>query len=220
MPAMKKWIHLAGVAGVLAGGCSEQPDPGAGSDGWSGVVLFLGDSLTDGHALGRRQAYPTLIQEKIHARGWSFEVVNAGVSGDRSADGLRRLDGLLKRPVAVLVLALGINDAFGGVPTEDMEQNLQRIIDRAREAHPGLKLVIAGTRLEGVWRLGYGSEFEEVFPRLARANDAVLIPSLLAGVAGKADLNMPDGLHPNAAGHALMAENMWKALEPVLAGLR
>lgn len=180
------------------------------------VVLFLGTSLTAGLGLPSDQAYPALIQTKIDSAALNFRVVNAGVSGETSAGGLRRMDWLLREPVAVLVLELGANDMLRGQDVDAMRANLQEIIDRTRAAHPAAGIVIAG--LQAAPNLGepYTSEFAETFVELARDNDAALIPFLLDGVAAVPELNQADGNHPNAEGQMLVAENVWRVLGPVL----
>lgn len=180
------------------------------------AVLFLGTSLTAGMGLSADEAYPALIQAKIDSAGLTFRVVNAGVSGETSAGGLRRIDWLLRQPLAVLVLELGANDMLRGQDIPAMRANLQEIIDRTQAAQPEARIVIAG--MVAAPNLGevYGAEFEAVFPELAAANGAALIPFLLEGVAGVPELNQPDGNHPTAEGQAIVADNVWVVLEPVL----
>jgi acyl-CoA thioesterase-1 len=179
-------------------------------------VVFLGDSLTDGYHLPRSRSYPALVERRILARGWPFTVVNAGVSGDTSVDGLERLDDLLENRVDVLVLALGINDVLQGLPPERTRENLQRIIDRTRTRYPDAGVVLAGMRLWETWPGADARRFQALYPELARENGAALVPFLLEGVAGRTALNLEDGLHPNARGHELMAETVWNTLGPVL----
>lgn len=180
------------------------------------TVLFFGNSLTAGYGLDASQAFPALIQGKITARGWPFKVVNAGLSGDTTAAGLRRIDWLLQRPVTVLVLELGINDGLRGLPLDEVKKNLQTIIDRTRHKYPQAALVLAGMQLPPNFGPEYRRRFQRLFPELAAANGAALIPFLLEGVGGVPDLNLPDGIHPTAAGHQIIAENVWPVLEPVL----
>jgi acyl-CoA thioesterase I len=179
-------------------------------------ILALGDSLTDGYGLPRSAAYPALVAEKIRAAGYPFEVVNAGVSGDTTAGGLRRLPTLLRQPVDVLVLELGINDAFRGVPVDQMRANLQAIIDRTRERNPNVAIVIAGMQLPLFGADSYVRAFGEMYAELAEKNDAALIPYFLAGVGGDPALNLGDRIHPNAAGQRVLAETVWRVLEPLL----
>jgi len=184
------------------------------------VVLFLGTSLTAGLGVTSEQAYPALIQTKIDSVGLDFRVVNAGVSGETSAGGLRRIDWLLGQPVAVLVLELGANDMLRGQDIAAMRSNLQQIIDRTREAHPGARIVIAGMRAAPNLGEPYGSEFAATFVQLAEENGAALTPFLLDGVAGVPELNQPDGNHPTAEGQSIVADNVWAVLEPLLRELQ
>jgi acyl-CoA thioesterase-1 len=181
------------------------------------VVLFLGTSLTAGEGVPEDDAYPALIQQKIDSAGLDYQVVNAGVSGQTSAGGLRELEWILpRRRVDVLVLELGANDGLRGQSVDSMQANLQTIIDRTRAADPGVAIVIAGMEAPPNMGSRYTARFRAVFPRLARSNHAALIPFLLEGVAAVADLNQPDGIHPTVAGHRILADNVWRALEPVL----
>ena len=145
-------------------------------------------------------------------------MVNAGVSGDTSAGGLRRVDWLVRLPIAVLVLELGGNDMLRGLDVDDLRENLRKIIDRIRDAHPETRLVVAGMRAARNLGSDYVRRFEAVYPQLAREYDAVLIPFTLEGVAGVASLNQADGIHPTAEGHRKIAEMFWQALDPVLPG--
>jgi acyl-CoA thioesterase-1 len=183
------------------------------------VILVLGDSITAGYGLDLSQAYPALLQQRIDSRGWRFKVVNAGQSGDTSAGGLNRLDWLLRNRIDVLVLELGANDGLRGLPTETTRKNLQAIIDRTRKKYPDARIVIAGMKVPPNMGRDYGDKFEAVYPALARANKATLIPFILEGVGGVRELNLPDGMHPTAKGHEIVAGNVWKVLEPVLRSL-
>lgn len=182
-------------------------------------MLFLGTSLTAGMGLSSDQAYPALIQAKIDSAGLAFRAVNAGVSGETSAGGLRRIDWLLQQPLAVLVLELGANDMLRGQDVPAMRANLQEIIDRTRAAHPEARIVIAGMRAAPNLGQRYAGAFEATFAELAESNGAALIPFLLEGVAGVPELNQPDGNHPTAEGQEIVAGNVWAVLEPVLRGI-
>jgi acyl-CoA thioesterase-1 len=183
------------------------------------VVLFLGDSITAGYGLDSFEAYPELIRKKIDAKGWNFKVVNAGQSGDTSAGGLSRVDWILKNKVDVLVLELGGNDGLRGLPVAEMKKNLQAIIDRTKQRYPDAKIVVAGMKLPPNMGRDYGRQFEAVFSDLAKKNHALLIPFVLEGVGGVQKLNQSDALHPTAKGHQIVANNVWKVLEPVLRSL-
>lgn len=181
------------------------------------AVLFLGTSLTAGYGLADpERGFPGLIQATIDSAGLPFRVVNAGVSGDTSAGGLARLDWLLRSPVRVLVLELGANDGLRGQAPNALRANLSEIIRRLRERYPDAEVIVAG--MEAPPNLGerYTDAFRDVFAEVAQAEDAELIPFLLADVAGVAELNQADGIHPTEAGHAVIAERVWSTLQPVL----
>ena len=180
------------------------------------VIVFLGTSITAGYGLEESQAYPALIQDRIDEAGLDYRVINAGVSGDTSAGGLRRLAWLLRLPVSVLVLELGANDMLRGQDVEQLRANLETILEQTRETHPGVGLVVAGMRAAPNLGLEYGTRFDAVYPALASSHDAALIPFLLEDVAARRHLNQADGIHPTAEGHVLIAERVWKTLEPVL----
>jgi acyl-CoA thioesterase-1 len=180
------------------------------------VVLCLGTSLTAGYGLPLEQAFPALVQQRIDAAGLDYRVVNAGVSGDTSAGGRRRIDWLLRLPVAVLVLELGANDMLRGQDPVALRENLQAIVDRTRAAHPDARLLVAGMRAAPNLGARYARAFDAVYPELARANAGVLLPFLLDGVAGDPALNQLDGIHPTAEGHRRIAEALWRTLAPLL----
>jgi acyl-CoA thioesterase-1 len=180
------------------------------------LILFLGTSLTAGLGLDPSEAYPSLVQRKLDAAGLRYRVVNAGVSGETSAGALRRIDWLLRQPVAVLVLETGANDGLRGQDPETTRANIQAILDAARRRDPAPRLVIAAMEALPNYGEAYRRRFRAIYPELARANGATLVPFLLDGVAGDAALNQPDGIHPTAEGQARVAENVWKALRPVL----
>jgi acyl-CoA thioesterase-1 len=184
-----------------------------------GTILFLGDSITAGFGLDPSQAFPALIQKKIDARRWRFQIVNAGQSGDTSAGGLGRLDWLLKNRVEILVLELGANDGLRGLPVETTRKNLQAIIDHTKRKYPEAKVILAGMKVPPNMGGDYGRKFEAVFAELAKKNHAPLIPFILEGVGGVRELNLADGVHPTARGQEMVAANVWKVLEPVLLSL-
>ena len=177
-------------------------------------IVFLGDSLTAGLGLPREQAVPSLIQERLHAEGYPYEVVNAGVSGDTSAGGLSRLDWSLEGDVGILVIELGANDGLRGLPVSQMQRNLSEIITRAQQR--GITVILAGMEAPPNYGIAYTSEFRRVFRDLADQHDVALVPFYLEGVAGVPSLNSSDGIHPNAAGARIVAETLWRALDPVL----
>lgn len=179
------------------------------------TILVLGDSLSDGFMLPRSQTYPALLAERLRKSGLDFEVINASQSGGTSAGGVSRITPHLKRKIDILVVQLGINDAFRAVPVSQIRSNLQAIIDRTKERYPGCEMVIAGMQLPVETQDGYVRAFGEMYQELADANNAALVPYLLAGVGGVPGLNLPDRIHPNAAGQKILADNVWRALEPV-----
>ena len=180
------------------------------------ALVFLGDSLTAGFGLQPSEAFPALIAEKVRAAGLPFEVQNAGLSGDTSAGALRRVDWLLQRPIAVLVIELGGNDGLRGLSVKSLKTNLQKLIDKAKAKNPALKIVITGMQIPPNLGADYAADFTRVYAELARENNAVLIPFLLQGVGGHRDLNQPDMIHPTAAGHRIVADLVWRTLEPIL----
>jgi len=180
------------------------------------VVLFLGNSLTAGYGLAAEQAFPALIQQRIDAAGLRFRVVNAGVSGDTSAGGLRRVDWLLRQPIAILVLELGANDMLRGQSVESMRSNLRGILGKVRAARPNVRFVVAGMRAAPNLGPVYGRAFEASFELIASEHDAALIPFLLEGVAGDTALTQPDGIHPTALGYERVASVVWETLGPLL----
>jgi acyl-CoA thioesterase-1 len=212
-----------------AAGCADRPpdvpptdaaaDPAPAASGESRpVVLFLGTSLTAGYGLPTPDlAFPAIIQAKLDSAGYNLRVVNAGISGESSAGALARIDWLMDRErVAVLVVETGANDGLRGQDPDSVKARIQAIFDRARQEDPPPKLVLAG--MEALPNLGrdYVRRFREIYPELARANDAALVPFLLTDVAGVDSLNQGDGIHPTAAGQRVVAETVWRVLESVL----
>jgi acyl-CoA thioesterase-1 len=183
-------------------------------------VVVLGDSIAAGFGVEPEEAYPALIQEKIESAGLNFKVTNAGLSGDTSAGGLRRIDWLLRQKIDVLVLELGGNDGLRGIAPETTSTNLQGIIDKVRASNPDTKILIAGMEMPGSMGHDYTTQFRKVFAGLAEKNKVALLPFLLEGVGGKPELNQPDRIHPTAQGHKIVAENVWKALKPLLTSER
>jgi acyl-CoA thioesterase I len=180
------------------------------------TVLFVGTSLTAGYGVGAERAYPAVLQQMIDSAGLPFRVVNAGISGETSAGGLRRIDWSLQQPADVLVLELGANDALRGLDPGHMRSNLDAILARARELHPRIAIVIAGMEAPPNLGADYARRFRDVFTDLARQYDAALVPFLLEGVAAEPSLNLEDGIHPNVEGHRRVAGNVWVVVEPVL----
>jgi len=180
------------------------------------TLLILGDSLAAGYGLDPAEAFPALLQKRVDDAKLAITVVNAGVSGDTTAGGLRRMDWMLRRPVDILLLELGGNDGLRGLSPDATRTNLVQIIRKTRERNPSAAVVIAGMQMPPNMGEDYGVRFREVFPQVARDERANLMPFLLEGVGGIAELNQPDQIHPTAAGHAIIASNLWIILEPVL----
>ncbi len=179
-------------------------------------VVVLGDSLTAGYGLpSKDDAFPALLQQKVDAEGLGYEVVNMGVSGDTSAGGLRRLDWALEGDVRVLVVALGANDGLRGLGPDQMKANLAQTIDRARGR--GARVLLCGMEAPPNLGADYTAQFRRAYQDLAREKGVVFLPFLLDGVAGVAALNQNDGIHPNHAGTARVADLVWTSLRPMLA---
>ena len=202
-----------GVSLFLSGG--GLPDARAAETPAKSLV-FLGDSLTAGFGVQPTEAFPALVAEKISAAGLPFEVQNAGLSGDTSAGGLRRIDWLLQRPIDVLIIELGANDGLRGLDLKSMKANLQAIIDKAKAKNSSVKIILAGMQVPPNLGPEYAAGFQRVYAELARDNNATLIPFLLEGVGGQRELNQADLIHPSAAGHRIIADLVWRTLEPML----
>lgn len=181
-------------------------------------ILFFGDSLTAGFGLrdASSEAFPALIQKKIDAERWPYEVVNAGLSGDTTAGGLSRLDYWLGGPVDVFVLELGINDLMRGVPPPAIFNNLDAIVQRVKLKNPRAALALMGMEIPQIFSVPVAEEFRGLFRKLATKHKMIFVPFFLEGVAGQVHLNLPDGLHPSAKGYQVIAENVWPVLKPLL----
>jgi acyl-CoA thioesterase-1 len=180
------------------------------------VILFFGDSLTAGYGLSTEEAFPALIEKKFSKKGKPAKIVNAGLSGETSAGGLTRIDWILRQPIDVFVLELGANDGLRGLPIDQTEKNLQAIINKVKAKYPNVKIVIAGMMVPPNMGPDYTSKFQKIFGTLAKKNNAVLIPFLLEDVAGDEKLNQADGIHPNIEGHRIVAETVYKFLDPLI----
>jgi len=183
------------------------------------VILFIGTSLTAGLGLDPDQAYPAVVARRLDSLGENYEVVNAGVSGETSADARRRMGWLLRRPAAVIVLETGANDGLRGLGASALRENLQAIIDTVKAVEPGARIILAGMEAPPNMGPQYTAQFRATFPGLAKENGLALIPFLLAGVGGVDTLNQADGIHPNVRGAELVASNVMRVLLPVLASL-
>lgn len=180
------------------------------------TILFFGNSLTAGYGVSPAEAFPALIGKKIDSLHLSYQVVNAGLSGETSADGKSRISWVLQQPVSIFVLELGGNDGLRGIPLPGTTANLQAIIDSVKTHYPDAKIVLAGMQIPPNMGIDYSTAFRNIFPKLATANHAALIPFLLQNVGGIPQLNQADGIHPTAAGHRIVAQNVWQVLGPLL----
>ncbi len=189
----------------------------APNDAWP-LVVCLGDSLTEGFSIAPESAYPPRVEAELRANGWpTVEVVNAGVSGSTTASAPGRLRWQLRRKPDVLLLALGANDGLRGLDIEESKKNLSATIDLAQEN--GIVVLLAGMRMPANYGPDYVKRFAEIFPELAREKDVALLPFLLEGVAASTELNLADGIHPNAKGYGIVARTVAEALRPVLDAL-
>src|SRR6478609_8703218 len=182
----------------------------------SKTILFFGDSLTAGYGLSPEEAFPALIEKEFNKDGKPCKVVNAGLSGETSAGGLSRIDWILRQPMDVFVLELGGNDGLRGLPIDQTKKNLQAIIDKVKSKYPKVKIVMTGMMVPPNMGKSYSDEFKKIYPTMAQKNKASLVPFLLEGVAGNEKLNQADGIHPNAEGHRIVANNLIAFLRPLL----
>ena len=202
-----------GVPEAASQGVEATPAPEAEASSLL-TLVFLGDSLTAGYGLTEEEAFPALLGEKLDEAGLSMRVVNAGESGATSAGGLARLDWLLRQEPALIVVGLGGNDGLRGLDLPAMEANLRAIVERSREG--GARVLLLGMMIPPNMGPEYSEGFQEVYPRVAEELEVPFVPFLLEGVAGDPAFNLPDGIHPNAEGQRLLAENVWPYLEPLV----
>lgn len=180
------------------------------------LIMFFGNSLTAGMGLDTEDAFPELIQDKLDSLELSYQVINAGLSGETTASGKNRLEWVLNQKIDVFVLELGANDGLRGVPLNETRNNLQAIIDFVREKNPDVKIVLAGMQIPPNLGTDYTVGFRKIFPELADKNNVELIPFLLQDVAGIPELNQGDGIHPNEEGQKIVAQNVWEVLKEIL----
>lgn len=221
-------LMIAGLIGIsmILGGCggptgpAPAPAPPAASPVAAStpdarpVIVAFGDSLTAALGLGEEQSYTTLLQRKIDEGGYRYRVVNAGVSGDTTAGGLRRIDWAMEGDVRYLILELGGNDALRGLPVAEMKKNLAEMIEKAQSR--GAKVILAGMEAPPNMGEEYTRDFRLAYRDLAAKYKLAFIPFVLEGVGGNPQLNQPDGIHPNAEGEKVFTENVWRALKPLL----
>lgn len=180
------------------------------------TILFFGDSITAGYGIDLEEAFPALIGERLDSLQLPYRAVNAGLSGETSAGGLRRVDWVLRQGVDLFVLELGGNDGLRGIDPETTKENLQQIINRVRESHPNALLLLTGMQAPPNMGESYTQRFQQIFQELAEENELDFMPFILERVAGDPDLNLPDGIHPTAEGHRIIADHLWEYLRPML----
>ena len=180
------------------------------------VILFYGNSLTAGYGLDPAESFPSNIESKIDSLGLPYTVVNAGLSGETTSGGLKRLDWVMKQDVDIFVLELGANDMLRGLPLEQTRKNLAGIIEKVRAKDPSIKIALAEMMAPPNMGADYIKEFTQIYKDLSSADDVTFIPFFLEGVAGDPNLLLPDGKHPNAAGQVIVADNIWKTLKDIL----
>ena len=221
------WKPVLAALALAAAACGAKPEPPATSTAAANAtpatantpastrprIVALGDSLTAGLGLAPDQAYPALLQARLKSAGLDYEVINAGVSGDTSAGGLERLEWALQGNVKILIVALGGNDALRGLPADALAANLSQIIERARARQIGV--ILAGMEAPPNYGRDYIVSFHKVYPALAEKYQVAFVPFLLQNVAGLAELNQADGIHPTPAGARIVADNVWAVLKPL-----
>lgn len=181
------------------------------------VILFFGNSLTAGYQLQPEEAFSALIQNRLDSLGYDYNVVNAGVSGETTAGGNSRIDWVLQQQhIDIFMLELGGNDGLRGMPIQETTENLKSIIDKVQAKDPDTKIILAGMMIPPNMGAAYSEEFKNIFPQVAEEKGVYLLPFLLKDVAGETSLNLQDGIHPNAKGHKIVAENVWEVLKPIL----
>ncbi|MEX0721951.1 MAG: arylesterase [Balneolaceae bacterium] len=179
-------------------------------------ILMFGDSITAGLGVDSKQAFPAILQDKIDSLDLNYHVINAGLSGETSAGGVRRIDWVLQRDIDIMILELGANDGLRGIDPSSTKENLQQIIDKALEKNPDMEIIIAGMQVPPNLGTDYAEQFKTLYVDLAEENNLKLIPFILEGVGGEEELNQPDGIHPTAEGHKVIAEVVWEILKPII----
>jgi acyl-CoA thioesterase-1 len=179
-------------------------------------IVFFGNSLTAAYQLSPEQGFTAIVQRKIDSLGLPYACVNAGLSGETTADGVHRLEWVLEQPVDIFVLELGGNDALRGLPVAESKKNLATMLDLVKAKYPDCQLVVAGMLAPPNLGAAYTNAFRDMYPDVAKSKGATLIPFLLEGVGGDPSLNLPDGIHPNVEGHKIVAETVWRYLKPLL----
>lgn len=180
------------------------------------TILVFGDSIAAGFGVDPEQAFPAVLQEKIDSVGLNYDVINGGLSGETSAGGLRRITWVLQRKVDIMILELGGNDGLRGIDLSNTKENLRQIIIRAQEKNPDIQIIIAGMQVPPNLGIEYTTEFVNLYPSLAEENNLPLIPLILDKVGGYDQFMQPDQIHPNAAGHRIVADTVWETLYPII----
>lgn len=179
-------------------------------------ILFFGNSLTAAYNLDPSEGFTTIIQQRLDSLNLNYKVINAGLSGETTAGGNERIDWVIRQKVDIFVLELGANDGLRGIDPAASYQNLQSMITKVKTKYPDVKIILAGMLAPPNMGAKFTTEFKNMYPKLAEENDTELIPFFLEGVAGKPELNLPDGIHPNVEGQKIVAENVWAVLKDVL----
>ncbi|MEL6560088.1 MAG: arylesterase [Bacteroidota bacterium] len=180
------------------------------------VILFFGNSITAGYGIDPENAFSSLIQERLDSLKYNYLVINAGLSGETTASGFSRVSWVLKTIPEVFVLELGANDGLRGIDVNETRKNLKLIIQKVKEVNPDAKILLAGMEVPPSMGEDYAGPFRKIFPEVSEAEEVSLIPFILDKVAGEADLNLPDGIHPTEEGHQIVAETVWTYLKPLL----
>ena len=178
------------------------------------IIIALGDSLTEGHGVDENQNYPSKLQRKLDRAGYKYRVINAGVSGETSAQGLDRVEPVIALHPVIVIVELGANDGLRGLPIETTRRNVATVVSRCQSA--GAKVVLAGMEVPPNYGPQYTSAFRNLFRNVANEYHTTLIPFFLEGVGGHPELNQDDGIHPTAEGYDIVVENVWKVLKPLL----
>lgn len=179
-------------------------------------IVFFGNSLTAGLGVLPEQAFPGLIASKIDSLKLPYAVINAGLSGETTGSGVNRLAWVLQKKPDIFVLELGANDGLRGIPLEETRKNLVVMVEKVRNLNPEVKIIITGMQMPPNMGPEYTGTFREIFPEIAKSQNILLVPFLLEGVGGIPELNQPDGIHPTAEGHKILAENVWEVLGPLI----
>ena len=202
------WIAAITICGLSNAALSEQRNPPR-------LVVF-GDSIAAGYGIDQNEAFPAQLQLLADSEAVAVVVVNAGLSGETTAGGARRIIWVLKQPVDILLIELGGNDALRGLDLKQTEENLRAIIQTARERHPQVKIILGGMKAPPNLGADFTARFETLYPRIAKDTGVTLIPFILEGVGGVAELNQADGIHPTAEGQKVIAETVWSFVKPML----